>query len=53
MPTGMPSIGESGRFARQRAALASAASRAPASFSAAKARTTGSRAAIVSRHRSR
>ena len=32
MPIGMPSIGESGRPACQRAVLASAASRAPASF---------------------
>ena len=53
MPIGMPSIGDSGRPAFQRAVLASAAARAPASFSATQARTTGSRAAMVSRQRSR
>ena len=53
MPTGMPSIGESGRPSRQRPVLASAAARAPASLRAAQARTTGSRAAMASRQRSR
>ena len=53
MPIGMPSIGDSGLPAFQRAALASAAARAPVSFMAIKAFTTGSRAAIVSRQRSR
>ena len=53
MPMGMPSMRESGRPAFQRAVLASAAARAPVSFRAAKARTTGSRSLIVSRQRSR
>ena len=53
MAIGMPSIGDSGLPAFQRSALASAAARAPASFIAVKAFTTGSRAAIVSRQRSR
>ncbi len=53
MPTGMPSMAESGRPAFQRAVLASAASRAPAGFIVTQARTTGSRAAMVSRQRSR
>ena len=53
MPIGSPSIGERGRPERQRVVEASAASRAPASFSAAQARTTGSRAATASRQRSR
>ena len=52
-PTGMPSAGESARPAFHRAPLASAAARAPASFRVTKARTTGSRAAIASRQRSR
>ena len=50
---GMPSIGDSGLPAFQRARLASAASRAPASFIETIAFTTGSRAEIVSRQRSR
>ena len=53
MPTGMPSIGDSGWPAFQRAALASAAARAPASLSAVSAFTTGSRCPMVSRQRSR
>jgi hypothetical protein len=53
MAIGMPSIGESGLPAFQRSALASAAARAPASLIAVKAFTTGSRAAMVSRQRSR
>ena len=53
MATGMPSMGDSGRSAFQRAVLASATARAPASLIAVKAFTTGSRAAIVSRQRSR
>jgi hypothetical protein len=53
MPIGMPSIGESGFPDFQHAVLASAASRAPVSFTTTQARTTGSRAAMVSRQRSR
>ena len=53
MATGMPSIGDSGVPAFQRAALASAAARAPVSLIAVRAFTTGSRAAMVSRQRSR
>jgi len=53
MPMGMPSIGDSGVPARQRAAEASAASRAPGSLRLTQACTTGSRAAMVSRQRSR
>ena len=53
MATGMPSIGDSGLPAFQRPPLASAAARAPFSLIAVKAFTTGSRAAIVSRQRSR
>ena len=53
MPTGMPSIGERGLPVFQRAALASAAARAPVSLMATRAFTTGSRSAMVSRQRSR
>ena len=53
MASGMPSMDESGLPCFQRALLASAASRAPASLMAVKAFTTGSRAATVSRQRSR
>ena len=49
MAIGMPSIGDNGAPAFQRSVLASAVARAPASFIAVKAFTTGSRAAIVSR----
>ena len=53
MPIGMPSIGDNGEPAFQRAALASAAARAPVSLRATRAFTTGSRRAMVSRQRSR
>src|SRR3954452_7836355 len=53
MAIGMPSIGDSGLPAFQRALLASAVARAPGSLIAVNAFTTGSRWAIVSRQRSR
>src|SRR3954471_10953462 len=53
MAIGMPSIGDKGLPAFQRAPLASAVARAPASLIAVKAFTTGSRWAMVSRQRSR
>ena len=53
MAIGMPSIRESGLPAFHRVVLASAVARAPAWLIAVKAFTTGSRAAIVSRQRSR
>src|SRR5436190_19449421 len=53
MATGMPSIGDKDLPAFQRALLASAVARAPGSFRAVKAFTTGSRRAMVSRQRSR
>ena len=53
MPMGSPSMADSGRPAFQRAVLASAAARAPGWFRATNACTTGSRSAMVARHRSR
>ena len=53
IPTGMPSIGERGSPAAQRAVLASAAARAASRLRCAKAWTTGSRSSMVARQRSR
>ena len=53
IPTGMPSIAESGVPAFQRAVLASAAARAASRFREAKAFTTGSRSFTVAMQRSR
>jgi len=53
MPTGMPSTGESGRPARQRAVAASAALRAPSRSRKANAITSPSRRSIASSERSR
>ena len=52
MPTGIPSMGESGRPACQRSVLAAAACRAPSISVAASACTAGSRASMTSRQRS-
>ena len=53
IPTGMPSIAESGEPAFHRAVLASAAARAESRLSEANAFTTGSRSSTVAMHRSR
>ena len=52
MPTGMPSIAESGVSALQRSAEASAVARADAASITVKAPTSGSRRSISARHSS-